>query len=280
MIATSIILGLLLVFLVFMYFDQRSKRIEMETVLTHEKDSLANELRNMVAAYDTMRTNNDTLNAGLDRERARIVKLLSVNASNVQLIKRYRNEITTMRDIMKSYIVQIDSLNSRNKLLSQENVEIRTQMDQVRNMNTELSRSREDLTSKVQLASVVMATDINATSLNRNDKETKRLNYLEKLRVCFMLRANPIAASGTKTVYMRVLRPDSLVITTSPDNIFEYNGNQMVYSAVRQVDYMNEDIEMCIFLDNNGDFVVGNYVVELYMDGHVVGQTTFALTRR
>jgi Tfp pilus assembly protein PilN len=280
MIATSIILGLLLVFLVFMYFDQRSKRVEMETVLTHEKDSLANELRNMVAAYDTMRTNNDTLNAGLDRERARIVKLLSVNATNVQLIKRYRNEITTMRDIMKSYIVQIDSLNSRNKLLSQENVEIRTQMDQVRNMNTELSRSREDLTSKVQLASVVMATDINATSLNRNDKETKRLNYLEKLRVCFMLRANPIAASGTKTVYMRVLRPDELVITTSPDNIFEYNGNQMVYSAVRQVDYMNEDIEMCIFLDNNGDFVVGNYAVELYMDGHVVGQTTFALTRR
>jgi Tfp pilus assembly protein PilN len=191
MIATSIILGLLLVFLVFMYFDQRSKRMEMETVLTHEKDSLANELRNMVAAYDTMRTNNDTLNAGLDRERARIVKLLSVNASNVQLIKRYRNEISTMRDIMKSYIVQIDSLNSRNKLLSQENVEIRTQMDEVRNMNTELSRTREDLSSKVQLASVVMATDINATSLNRNDKETKRLNYLEKLRVCFMLRANP-----------------------------------------------------------------------------------------
>jgi Tfp pilus assembly protein PilN len=280
MIATSIILGLLLVFLVFMYFDQRSKRMEMETVLTNEKDSLANELRNMVAAYDTMRTNNDTLNAGLDRERARIVKLLSVNASNVQLIKRYRNEITTMRDIMKSYIVQIDSLNSRNKLLSQENVEIRTQMDQVRNMNTELSRTREDLTSKVQLASVVMATDINATSLNRNDKETKRLNYLEKLRVCFMLRANPIAASGTKTVFMRVLRPDSLVVTTSPDNIFEYDGNQMVYSAMRQVDYINEDIEMCIFLDNNGDFVVGNYAVELYMDGHVVGQTTFALTRR
>ena len=213
-------------------------------------------------------------------ERARIVKLLSVNASNVQLIKRYRNEISTMRDIMKSYIVQIDSLNSRNKLLSQENVEIRTQMDEVRNMNTELSRTREDLTSKVQLASVVMATDINATSLNRNDKETKRLNYLEKLRVCFMLRANPIAASGTKTVYMRILRPDSLVITTSPDNIFEYDGNQMVYSAVRQVDYMNEDIEMCIFLDNNGDFVVGNYAVELYMDGQIIGKTTFALTRR
>lgn len=280
LIATSIILGLLLIFLIFMYFDQRDKRMEMETALTHEKDSLANELRGMVAAYDTMKTNNDTLNAGLERERSRIVKLLSVNASNMQLIKRYRGEITTMRDIMKSYIVQIDSLNSRNKLLSQENVEIRSQINEMRSANTELSKTREDLSSKVQLASVIQATDIVATSLNRNNKETKRLNYLEKLRVCFMLRANPIAQSGTKDVYMRVLRPDSLVITSSPDNLFEYNGNQLVYSAMRQVDYMNEDIEACIFIDNNGDFIVGNYSVELYMGGTSIGKATFALARR
>ena len=280
MIATSIILGVLLIFLIFMYFDQRSKRVEMETALTEEKDSLANELRGMVAAYDTMKTNNDTLNAGLEKERSRIVKLLSVNATNTQLIKRYRNEITTMRDIMKSYIVQIDSLNSRNKLLSQENVEIRTQIDEMRNVNTELSTIKQDLSSKVEKASVVMATNIAATSLNKNAKETKRLNYLDKLRVCFTLRANPIAAAGTKDVYMRVLRPDSLVITSSADNLFEYMGNKLVHSATRQVDYMNEDIEMCIFVDNNGDFVVGNYSVQLYMDNNIIGQTTFALTRR
>ena len=280
MIATSIILGVLLIFLIFMYFDQRSKRVEMEAALTEEKDSLANELQGMVAAYDTMKTNNDTLNAGLEKEKARIIKLLSVNATNTQLIRRYRNEITTMRDIMKSYIVQIDSLNSRNKLLSQENVEIRTQIDEMRDVNTELSTIKQDLSSKVEKASVVMATNIAATSLNKNAKETKRLNYLDKLRVCFTLRANPIAAAGTKEVYMRVLRPDSLVITSSAGNLFEYQGNQLVHSATRQVDYMNEDIEMCIFVDNNGDFVVGNYSVQLYMDNNIIGQTTFALTRR
>lgn len=280
MIATSIILGVLLIFLIFMYFDQRSKRMEMETNLTEEKDSLANELRKMVASYDTMRTSNDTLNAGLDRERARIVKLLSLNESNSQLIKKYRNEINTMRDIMKSYIVQIDSLNSRNKLLSAENTEIRGQMDEIRNENTELSKTREELSSKVEVASVIMATNINATSLNKNGKETKRLNLLDKLRVCFILRANAIAQAGTKDVYLRILRPDSLVITTSADNLFQYKGNQLVYSAMRQVDYNNEDIEMCIFVDNTGDFVPGNYKAELYMENNIIGQTTFALTKR
>jgi len=279
MIAISIILGLLLIFLIFMYFDQRHKRVEMETALTEEKDSLANELRNMVHAYDTMKTNNDTLNAGLNKERQRIVDLLKVNASNVTLIKRYRNEITTMRDIMKSYIVQIDSLNSRNKLLSQENTEIRAQVDEMRNINTELSQVRENLTTKVEMASVVMATDVAATMLNKNGKDTKRLNYLDKLRVCFMIRANPIAAAGTKDVYLRIIRPDALVVTTSADNLFEFQGNQLVYSAVRQVDYTNEDIDACIFVDNNGDFVTGNYTAELYLDNNLIGQTVFAITR-
>lgn len=279
MIAMSVILGVLLIFLIFMYFDQRHKRVEMETALTEEKDSLANELRGMVHAYDTMKTSNDTLNAGLVKERQRIVDLLKVNASNVQLIKRYKSEITTMRDIMKSYIVQIDSLNTRNKALSQENTEIRAQVDEMRNINTELSQARENLNSKVEMASVVMATDVVATMQNKNGKDTKRLNYLAKLRICFMLRANPIAATGTKNVYLRVLRPDSLVISTSADNLFEFQGNQLVYSAVRQVDYMNEDIDMCIFVDNNGDFIVGNYKAELYMDNNLIGQTSFAITK-
>ena len=279
LIATSIILGVVLVFLIFMYFDQRHKKIEMEIMLTQEKDSLANELRGMVMAYDTLKTNNDTLNAGLEKERDRIVKLLSVNASNVQLIKRYRNEISTMRSIMKSYIVQIDSLNTRNKLLSSENVEIRQQMDQIRSTNEELSQVKEDLASKVEMGAVVRAKDIVAVLLNKNRNETKRLNYLDKLRVCFTLRENPLADAGSKEVFMRVLRPDSLVITNSANNLFDFGGVQLVYSANRQVEYMNQDIEMCIFVDNSGDFIVGNYSVELYLEDNLIGSTTFAITR-
>ena len=80
LIAVSIILGCILIFLVVMYFDQKSKMVEMETVLTQEKDSLANELRLMVHSYDTLKSNNDTINANLEKEKMRIVKLLSINA--------------------------------------------------------------------------------------------------------------------------------------------------------------------------------------------------------
>ena len=280
MIATSIILAGALIFLVVMYFDQKHKMVEMETILTQEKDSLANELRLMVFGYDTLKTNNDTLNANLDKERKRIVQLLSINASNVQLIRKYKSEITTMREIMKSYIVQIDSLNTRNKLLSAENVEIRQQISQVRSTNTELSKVKEELSNKVEIASVIQAKDIVAATLNKKRKETSRINLLDKLRICFTLRENPLAEAGPKLVYMRVLRPDSLVITTTPDNILNYKGNNIIYSASREVDYMNQDVEMCIFLDNTGDFIVGNYSVELYLENNKIGLTNFIISKR
>ena len=276
----AIILGVALVALVFLYFDKRGKMREMETALTQEKDSLANELRHMAVAYDTLKTNNDTLNAGLERQKDKIVKLLSINASNVQLIKKYKNEITTMRDIMKSYIVQIDSLNTRNKLLVAENSEIRQEMTQVKNSNTELSKARDELSSKVEVASVIQAKDVVAVPLNKKRKETNKISLLDKLRICFTLRENPIAKAGPKTVFLRVIRPDSLVIATSPDNLFDYRKNKIIFSASREVEYMNQDIEMCIFLDNTGDFIVGNYSAELYLEGSIIGRTNFILSKK
>jgi len=280
MIIISIILACLLVFLVVMYFDQKNKMIEMEIVLTQEKDSLANELKRMVASYDTLKTDNDTLNANLQREKNRIIELLSINASNVQLIKKYRSEISTMREIMKSYIVQIDSLNTRNKILVAENIQIKGEITKVQSSNVELTKVKEEQEAKIELASIIQAKEIVVAALNRKRKETSRINSLENLRTCFTLRENPLASAGQKEVFMRVIRPDSLVITTSSDNIFNYKGNRLVYSASRMVDYMNQDIEMCIFLQNTGDFILGNYSVELYLENNIIGKSTFAFTKR
>ena len=280
LIAVSIILTGVLIFLVVMYFDQKNKMIEMETILTHEKDSLANELRILAFSFDTLKTNNDTLNAKLEKEKQRIIQLLSINASNVQLIKKYRSEISTMREIMKSYIVQIDSLNTRNKILVAENVQFRQEIKKVQDSNVELSKVKEELSTKVEKASVIQAKDIVPSALNRKRKETTRINLLDKLRVCFTLRENPIAEAGPKRVYMRVIRPDSLVITNSPDNAFSYKDRLLIFSANRTADYMNQDIEMCIYLDNTGDFIIGNYTVELYLENSMIGQANFMLIKR
>jgi len=276
----TVVLGIALAIIVYSYFDQKGRMVEMEKVLTQEKDSLANELKKILHGYDTLKTNNDSLNADLQRQKERIKKLLAINASNVQLIRTYRSEITTMREIMKSYIVQIDSLNTRNKLLSEENQNIKEQITTVQKTNVELTKVREELSSKVEIASVIQAKDVVASTLNKSSKETTRFDRFEKLRICFTLRENPIAEAGKKTVYLRIIRPDSLVITSSPDNLFDYNKSKMIYTESREVDYINQDVDMCIFVNNSDDFILGNYTAELYLDGNIIGSSVFILTKR
>jgi chromosome segregation ATPase len=254
--------------------------VEMETVLTQEKDSLKNELRLMVHGYDTLKTNNDSLNAKLQKERSRIVQLLNFNASNIQLIKKYKGEITTMREIMKSYIVQIDSLNTRNKLLVAENKDIKEQITTVKQSNVTLTKVKEELSTKVEIASQIQAKNIVTVALNKSRKETTRLDRIDKLKICFTLRENPIAKAGEKIVYLRVMRPDSIAISTSSENLFDFNGTKLIYTASRQVEYINQDIDMCIFVDNNKDFIVGNYKAELYLEGALIGSSSFMITKK
>ncbi|MFO7852497.1 MAG: hypothetical protein ACQERS_04440 [Bacteroidota bacterium] len=274
------VLGTVLVAMVILYFIQRNNMFEMETLLTEQKDSLTNELIMLKHGYDTLKTNNDTLNAKLEGEQKKIERLLALNASNVQTIRTYRKEIATMREIMKSYIVQIDSLNTRNQLLIAENTEIKQQMSQVEQTNVELSEEKNELTSKVEVASVIKAREINPMPLNKKRKETDRLERFEKLEVAFILNENPIVEAGKKTVYMRLTRPDGLVITNSPDNLFEVNGERMIYTESRTVEYLNKDVEMSIFVDNNGDFIKGTYTVDLYLEGHNIGSSSFMLESR
>jgi hypothetical protein len=280
MIALLIILAIALIFIVVMYFDKKNKMAEMEIVLTEEKDSLANELKNILHEYDVVKINNDSLNLRLEVEKNKIIQLLAKDASNTILIKQYKNEIKTMREIMKSYIVQIDSLNTKNKILVAENTQIKQQITEVKNTNTELEKVKEELNAKVEVASVIQAKNITAVAINKRNKETSRINMMAKLRVGFTLRENPIAKAGQKEIYMRVIRPDSLVITSSPDNLFEYKGNKMIYSATRTIDYMNQDIDVTIWLDNTGDFIPGNYSAAVYLEDTIIGKTTFILTKR
>jgi hypothetical protein len=185
-----------------------------------------------------------------------------------------------MREIMKSYIVQIDSLNTRNKVLVAENQDIRDQITTVKKTNVELSKVKEELRNKVEIASVIQAKDVVAVALNKNRKETTRLDRIDKLRICFTLRENPIAKAGEKMVFLRIIRPDSLTIATSPDNLFDFNGSKLIYTANRQAEYINQDIDMCIFVDNNKDLIIGNYRAELYLEGALIGGCSFMVTKK
>ncbi len=277
LVTAIIVLAVSLAVIIFFYFDQKDKMAEMEFVLTEEKDSLTRELQNLIYEYDTLKTSNDSLNLKLQEEQNKINMLLRVQASNVQKITLYKKELSTLRQVMKSYIVQIDSLNTLNKELAAENIQVKHDLQTVQKDKEELSQIKEELSEKVEMASVILAKNIVATPINARGREKDKIQKVDKIKICFLLRENPIVQAGKKDVYMRIVRPDDLILAESPDNLFEFEGEQYIFSAKRTVEYLNQDIEMCIYWNNNGDLIPGKYTVNLYLEGNQIGSTVFNL---
>ena len=113
--------------------------------------------------------------------------------------------------------------------------------------------------------------------MSKRSKEKPKADKVEKIRVCFTVRENKVVPAGTKDVYVRIIRPDDVLLASSNSDVFPAGGEQLVFSAKRQLEYENKDIEMCIYWDNTSSLIPGTYTVYVYSEGYEIGSTTFAL---
>lgn len=280
LIVIVIVLAIATIVLGYKYYKESQELVqtsEEKAILEDVKSDLEKQLRDMIIEYDSLKTNNDSVNNLLIQEQEKITRLLRMQASDAEKIRKYQAELETLRKVMRNYIVQIDSLNTRNRLLAEENIQVRQQLSSVEEQNIALSMEKELLTTQVELASVLSAKNIIIEPERRNNKTTNKIKNLEQIKVCFTVRENPIAEAGPKDVFLRIIRPDELILPTEEGDTFEYNGEHVVYSAQRQLEYENQDIDMCIYWSKNADLIAGNYTVILYAEGYEIGSSSFAL---
>ncbi len=275
-----ILLAIAVVFLGYKYFTKSTElgqTSEEKAILEDVKSDLEKQLRDMIVEYDSLKTNNDSVNTLLNNEQDKIKGLLRMRATDAEKIRKYQGELETLRKVMRSYIVQIDSLNTRNRELTAENIQVKEQLTTVETQNVELSREKDMLSTQVQLAKVLSAKNIVATSLNKSNRENSKINKVAKVKVCFTVRENAVAETGNKDIYLRIIRPDEVVLPSGNGETFEFNGEQVIFSAKRQLEYDKKDIDMCIFWDKNADLIAGNYTVVLYAENYEIGSATFTL---
>ena len=195
---------------------------------------------------------------------------------NLAKIKQYEREVGTLRTAMKDYIRQIDSLNTLNQKLISENVSYRKEISSA-NLRAEMAEEKAaELDNKVKVGSVLRARDIRLEALNDRGKAVSRIKNASRLRVDFVLSANELAMPGNKAIYLRIISPDGYVLTTEAMPSFEYEGERLTYSAMREVDYQNQDLEVGIYFTSSG-FAAGTYRMELYTEGRLIGQAQVAM---
>ncbi len=280
-----IILVLLLGVVVTLYFFQRGEHKTIVQQLNNEKDSIKEELTLMLVNYDSLKTDNDALNENLLFTQNEIKNLITeveqVKKASYEEIMGYREKVTTLRGIMMDLYHQIDSLNERNKWLYAENQAVRQQYSDARSKNEQLEREKEELTQTIKLAQTLEALDLRATGLTPTNRETLRLARIQKLMVSFTLSKNLTTPRGAKTLFVRIMRPDQLLLVNNDQELFRFEDLEIPYSAKRDITYEGESLPVNIFWDNTGfePLIAGTYTVDIFTDGNNIGTTTFVILK-
>jgi len=259
------------------YNKMKTDNAIVQGALEEQKQSLSNELNDLMSEYEGLKSENDSMNNQIDKQQGRIKQLLAINASNIEKIKLYKNELTTLREIMKSYVVQIDSLNTRNQALTTENIQVKGKLEETQKSKENLEKEKQSLSSKVQMAAVLSAKNIITTPLNKRGKDTEKASRTQKVKVCFTLRENSLVEPGNKTVYLRILKADGTVLMVTDKDLFTYDSKEIAFSAKRDVLYEGKDVDLCVFWDVQGEIASGTYNIELYCDNKLIGASSFAL---
>jgi len=279
-----IILSVLLIIIVSVFISQHNENKKILEALNLEKKSIQTELSSMMTNYDSIHTNNVALQSELTGAQTKVKDLLDeveqVKKVSYSQIAQYRLEVSTMRNIMKNYIIQVDSLNRRNQILMAENVQVKEEMAQSESKNQVLEKEKEHLQEKVKMAAQLEATELVAVGINARGKEAESARRAEQIKVSFVLSKNVTAPRGNKVIYVRIQKPNQVLFQQSPDDVFQFEDLKIPYSAKREVTYEGNELAVNIFWDNQGtEFMEGEYTVDVFADGNNIGTTQFMMKR-
>ncbi len=268
------ILVVVLTALSVLYFNIHRQQMNDYDLLAVDRDSIQSNLTTLIGEFDELEFSNDSLQVSMEIERHKadsiIHQLKRERSFNYAKLKQYEKEVGTLRTIMRGYLKQIDSLNSLNKKLISENVSYRKQISTVELRAEVAEEQAQELQNKVRQGSVLKATGIALETLNDRGRDVSRVRNADRLRVDFLLAANDLTQPGNKMIYVRVISPDGYVLTTDAIPTFEYEGEKITYSASREVEYQNQDLNVSIFYSGAG-FTAGTYKIELYAEGYMIG---------
>jgi len=265
-------------YLIYTLTVEREEAEEMKFTLELQKDNLTNELNEIYAQYDSLQTNNDSMNLLIEERQDEIRNLLAIRASNSKKIQLYEAQVSSLRQVLRDFVVQVDSLNTANLRLQAENKAAQDQISRATNANRQLEEQNKNLEDKVEKASAVTALNVYAEPIDKVGNVARKIKRTDKIKVSFALAENAIAKAGLKRIYVRIANPNQRTMTKNPANVFDFQGKSVPYSADREVEYEGTQLPVSIYYDSDdGEIISGTYYVDLFMDGEQIGTTTFSL---
>lgn len=249
-----------------------------------ERDTLNSQISGLITEIDNINLRNDSVSNELrahiaverDKADSLMSRLKKERNMNREKLRKYEKELGTLRTIMRRYVHQIDSLNTLNRKLADENITIRKKVASETTRANIAEERAQEMANKIKLGSIVKARNVVLGAYNTGGTNVTRASRASKLRTSLTLTANELTIPGKRNVYVRIIGPDGAVLSGGSECIMEFEGDVISYSAEREVDYDNKDLDVSIFFTYL-DLTSGVYKAEIYMDGYLIGETELAL---
>ena len=259
---------------------QKEENAAIKELAEIDKKEMENEYQQFAQQYSEMKTqiNNDSIVAQLTAEQEKTQKLLDelrrVKSTDAREITRLKKELATVRAVIRSYVMEIDSLNKVNANLTQENTRVKGQYEAATRQIEGLSTEKRSLSEKVAIAAQLDATGISLVAKNKRGKSTDQIEKATTLQVSFNITRNVTAASGVKDIYVRIMSPTGNLLNGAGS--FSYENRTLQYSMKRSVEYNGEETPVSLFWNVSQALVAGTYQVSIFADGNMIGSRSFA----
>lgn len=254
---------------------------ELKELAELEKQEMESQYRDFDVQYEMLQSqlSNDSLIAQIENERRHTQQLLEelerTKATDAAEIKRLKAEIASLREVLRSYIMQVDSLNRINQSLNEENTQIKEQISVANTQITNLSTERNELKDKVNIAAQLDATGFWVTPKDKKSKDAKKVKDMKKLAFGFTIVKNVTAQNGQRIIYARILKPDNSVM--GKKGTFPYENTDLEYTEKKYIDYTGEEEKVTMYSDVTEFLEAGTYKLFVFCDKQMIGQTSFTL---
>ena len=270
-------------YLIYSLNKSNEENKQMLELAEMDKREMENEYENFARQYNEMKTqvNNDSLMAQLEQEQQRTQELLEelrrTKSNDAAEIARLKKELATMREVLKSFVAEIDSLNRLNEQLMGENENLRQQQVQQQQQISSLSEEKESLSDKVAIASQLDATGLRISALNKRGKEAKKTKDVKKFQISFNISRNVTAAAGKRSIFVRILKPTGEVLNGG--GTFPFENRNLEYSIRKDIEYNGEETPITVYWDVNEMLVAGQYRVMIFADGKNIGSGSISFEK-
>lgn len=284
LISLIVALAIVSVLLVWMNLQQKTEMKEMVEIMEFEKEQLEDEYEQLAIQFDGFQTqdiHNDSLVELLAKEQQRVQDLREelriTKVTNARRIAELKKELATVRQVMVSYVHQIDSLDRTNKRLVAENQQVKQQYQEVARQAQQLEEERTQLAEVVSRASMLEITHFQMIPLNKRDRKTSIYNQIQKLQFDYTVGRNITNKPGMKTLYMRITRPDGEVMQKSIDDVFRFENSDIAYSVSKDFEYAGEEISGSLYWLVEEILQIGWYNADFFVDGELIGSYPFQI---